>query len=74
MEQFAYTVSHDLKSPLVTISGFLGLLEQDVTAGDATLIRSDIQRIASAANALLARLPNARPLPIPATPFFPPSV
>ena len=31
LERFTYTVSHDLKSPLVTIKGFLGFLEQDVT-------------------------------------------
>ena len=29
MERFTYTVSHDLKSPLITIQGFLGLLEKD---------------------------------------------
>ena len=29
MERFTYTVSHDLKSPLITIHGFLGLLEKD---------------------------------------------
>ena len=27
LEQFSYTVSHDFKSPLLTIKGFLGLLE-----------------------------------------------
>ena len=30
MEQFAYTVSHDLKSPTVTIRGYTGYLQQDV--------------------------------------------
>lgn len=33
MEQFVYTVSHDLKSPLVTSSGFLGILKEDLAAG-----------------------------------------
>ncbi|MEM9294573.1 MAG: chemotaxis protein CheB [Planctomycetota bacterium] len=33
MEQFAYTVSHDLKSPLVTITGLLGYLGKELAAG-----------------------------------------
>jgi signal transduction histidine kinase len=37
MEQLLYTVSHDLKSPLVTIQGFLGYLTRD--ANDARLDR-----------------------------------
>lgn len=35
IEQFVYLVSHDLKSPLVTVLGFAGLLKEAVTAGDA---------------------------------------
>ncbi|MBI4762023.1 MAG: sensor histidine kinase [Chloroflexota bacterium] len=45
LEQFTYTVSHDLKSPLVTISGFLSYLEQDAFAGDTVRLKKDIQRI-----------------------------
>ena len=37
LQRFAYTVSHDLKSPLVSIRGFLGFLEKDVANGDAGL-------------------------------------
>jgi PAS domain S-box-containing protein len=48
MERFTYTVSHDLKSPLVTIRGFLGMLEKDAAAGNAERMRSDIARIHSA--------------------------
>ena len=48
LERFTYTVSHDLKSPLVTIRGFLGLLEQDLAKGDHTRTQSDLRRIASA--------------------------
>ena len=48
MEGFVYTVSHDLKSPLVTISGFLGFLEKDLADGDADRVRQDIERIRTA--------------------------
>jgi two-component system, LuxR family, sensor kinase FixL len=45
MERFTYTVSHDLKSPLITIRGFIGLLEKDVAAGDSRRIKEDIAHI-----------------------------
>lgn len=32
MEQFVYTVSHDLKAPLVTSASFLGFLREDIEA------------------------------------------
>ena len=49
LEQFTYTVSHDLKSPLVTITGFLGYLENDALSGNVGKIRENIFRISSAA-------------------------
>ncbi|HUT10059.1 MAG TPA: PAS domain S-box protein, partial [Thermoguttaceae bacterium] len=49
LEQFAYTVSHDLKSPLVTIRGHMGLLRRDIAAGDTPQIDGDMARIADAA-------------------------
>ena len=49
MERFTYTVSHDLKSPLITIRGFLGLLEQDVLEGNAERMQTDITYIHMAA-------------------------
>jgi PAS domain S-box-containing protein len=48
LERFTYTVSHDLKSPIITIRGFLGLLAEDVKKGDIDQMDSDIRRIFSA--------------------------
>lgn len=48
LERFTYTVSHDLKSPLFTIRGFLGYLEQDALSGNHERFKSDIQRIKDA--------------------------
>jgi signal transduction histidine kinase len=50
LTQFAYTVSHDLKSPLVTINGYLGYLEQDAASGNIERLKKDTQRIQEATN------------------------
>ena len=49
MERFTYTVSHDLKSPLITIHGFIGLLEQGLEAGDRSRAVEDMAQIKDAA-------------------------
>lgn len=48
LERFTYTVSHDLKSPVITIRGFLGFLEQDALSGNLPRLKSDIKRISDA--------------------------
>ena len=48
LERFTYTVSHDLKSPLFTIRGFLGYLEQDALSGNTERLHADVQRIIDA--------------------------
>jgi light-regulated signal transduction histidine kinase (bacteriophytochrome) len=56
LERFTYTVSHDLKSPLFTIRGFLGYLEQDALAGKHERVKSDMQRITAATEKMQALL------------------
>lgn len=56
LERFTYTVSHDLKSPLVTIKGFVGMLEQDIANQNEANIADDINRIKSATDKMTSLL------------------
>ncbi len=48
MEEFTYTVSHDLKSPLVTIEGYVSFLKQDIDSERYDRVQDFAARIESA--------------------------
>ncbi len=50
LNRFVYAVSHDLRSPLVTIQTFQGHLEQDLRNRDAALVAKDLGYIRGAAD------------------------
>jgi|GEM_PF-1161870 len=56
LERFIYTVSHDLKSPLITIGGYIGLLEKNGHAGKMDMFDNDVHRIREAASKMQALL------------------
>lgn len=49
IEQFVYSISHDLKSPLVTIGGYIQALKEDLEVGEIDELRHSISRIDNAA-------------------------
>ena len=63
LERFTYTVSHDLKTPLVTIKWLLGALKEDVTEKDTDQILENIERIGDAADTVLRLLADLRLIP-----------
>jgi len=49
LDRFAIRVSHDLKTPLITIAGFLGYLEKDIKEGDLQRVGKNLAQINDAA-------------------------
>lgn len=49
LDRFAIRVSHDLKTPLITVAGFLGYLEQDIKSGNHERAEKDLAQISEVA-------------------------
>lgn len=56
IERFTYAVSHDLKSPLITIKTFLGYLQQDLANTNLEAIEKDMGFMRSATNKMIRLL------------------
>jgi signal transduction histidine kinase len=52
LDRFALRVSHDLKTPLITLAGFLGYLDRDIKAGDQERAGKDLAQINGAAKTM----------------------
>jgi signal transduction histidine kinase len=52
LDRFAVRVSHDLKTPLITLAGFLGYLDKDIKAGNKDRAEKDFAQINEAAKTM----------------------
>lgn len=53
LERFTYTVSHEMKIPVVTIKNFLGSIEKDLQNEKYDRARKDLLRVSTASDKLL---------------------
>ena len=56
LDRFAYTVSHDLKSPLITIQAYAGMIKKDLETGKYERAQDDMKRIEGAADKMTSLL------------------
>jgi PAS domain S-box-containing protein len=56
LERFVYTISHELKTPLVTIAGFSGILASDIEEGDKNKLTSHLSHITGAVDTMSVML------------------
>lgn len=52
LELFTYTMSHELKTPLVTISGYLGMIEHDLTHNNISKAQNALDKVKTAASTM----------------------
>jgi len=52
LDRFAIRVSHDLKTPLITVAGLLGFLEKDLKAEDKSRVERNFSQINEAAKSM----------------------
>ena len=56
LDRFTYTVSHDLKSPLITIQAYAGMIKKDLETGRYERAQDDMKRIEGATDKMTSLL------------------